>query len=98
MFMEVPPDRRIPSTTGLPELVAAPTEILLTLLLETLAPVPDEITIPLTVGELVMMPVKFIALIVVPVIEWAPEPPTEIPVIAVGAVAEEVSDNVLFEI
>ena len=96
--MEVPPEINSPSTVALDVLAAAPTEILVIVLREIFAPFPPDITIPLTVGAVVMMPVKFIAENVVLVTEWAPDPATEIPVIAVGAVADDVNDSVLFEI
>ena len=67
--MEVPPEIKIPSTVALDVLVAAPTEMFVTVLPEILAEVPADITIPLTVGVVVMMPVKFMALNVVLVTE-----------------------------
>lgn len=95
--MPLPPEIKIPSTIGLAVLPAAPTEILVIVLPEIEAKVPAEAAIPLTTGEVVMTPVKFIALIVVPEIEWAPEPANTIPVIAVGDVADEVRESVVFE-
>jgi hypothetical protein len=84
--------------TGVPVLPAAPTEILEIALPKTFAPVPPEIAIPLTAGAVEIIPVKVIAENAFPVIECAPDPATEIPVILAGDVADDVSDKLLFEI
>ena len=65
----MPPEIRMPSTIGLDVLVAAPTEILVIVLLKRFAPELPEIANPLTVGEVVMIPVKFMAVNVLFVIE-----------------------------
>ena len=93
--MEVPPEIKIPSTIGLPELVAAPAEIFVIVLPKTLAAVPPEIAIPDVVPPVENIPVKFRAEKVLLVMELAPVAATEIPCIEVGEVLEEVKDNVL---
>ena len=61
-LMPVPPVIAMPSTVALNVLPAAPTDMFVTVLLNRFAPVEfDEQIIPLTVGVVVMTPVKFIA-------------------------------------
>ncbi len=68
-FTPEPPEMRMPSTTGLPELVEAPTEIFVIVLAKTLASVPPDNVIPVVVPPVVRIPVKFIAEKVLFVIE-----------------------------
>jgi hypothetical protein len=89
-LIDVPPEINIPSTVALAVLVAAPTDMFVTVLEKRLAPELAAIAIPLTVGAVVIIPVKFIAVNVLFVTEWAPVPVVIAnPVIALGAVLDE---------
>jgi hypothetical protein len=93
-FVDVPPDINRPSITGLAELVAAPTEMLVIWFEYTLFPVPAETAIALTTGAAVIIPVKLSAEKVFEYIWNGPVAPAEIPSIWVGDVEFEVSEIV----